>query len=478
MKIKHKVVTVFILSIFISVIVFSVTVYALLNKGYFSGLSPREMNQVLEEMTESLKKEKLFSKESANAKEAMESLECLKEFLSSEEVAHSGMEFEILMEDGTCIMGQEKRKISSIEELVEALSQNENYGVSQWVAAKKIEFNGQNGYLINCVDKTRFKTITYYFNGPKAKGVLGKIVLLGLFITIIISSLFTYLFMKGTMKRVTTIYEAIAQFELGNLQLRIADKRNDELGKVAERFNEMAEKIEGQVNEKAEYEEKRKQLISNISHDLRTPLSSVVGYSELLFKGGNSEAEVKKYAEIINRKALYMEKLLKQLLEFARLENGSFKLNMQEGDITELIREILIEYLPTIEKESIELNLNLPKQSIYLKYDQERMERVIRNLLDNALKYGMEAKRLDVTVYKKEKDVIIEVQDFGRGMNEETVKHIFDRFYRGEKGRGTKSGGMGLGLAISKEIIKQHHGTITASSQMNQGTKMKIVLTI
>ena len=173
-----------------------------------------------------------------------------------------------------------------------------------------------------------------------------------------------------------------------------------------------------------------------------------------------------------------MEKLLKQLLEFARLENGSFKLNMQEGDITELIREILIEYLPTIEKESIELNLNLPKQSIYLKYDQERMERVIRNLLDNALKYGMEAKRLDVTVYKKEKDVIIEVQDFGRGMNEETVKHIFDRFYRGEKGRGTKSGGMGLGLAISKEIIKQHHGTITASSQMNQGTKMKIVLTI
>lgn len=473
MKIKYKIIAVFILSILISVIVFLAITYGLLNEGYFSGLTSEDMNEAIEQVVEDIKMKSNLSQEE------------IEDILEKAHQEYPLMHFEILKDeemDRQIIKEVKNTAKISIQELIVALSNNGEYQSTQWVVARPIMINEEIVYLLNSVDRADFKTITYYFNGPRARGVLGNIVLLGLTLTCIISSLCTYLFLRNTMKRVKQIYDGMNEFKLGNLTVRIEDKQKDEINQVAISFNEMATQIEEQIRGREEYEEKKRKLLSNISHDLRTPLSSVIGYSELLLGKEEEQLahseEAKKYIEIINRKAIYMEKLLGELIELSKIESGDLKLQLHQGDIVECMREILIEYLPAIDREEIQLDLDLPEEPISIAFDQERMERVLRNLLDNALKYGMEGKRLNICMYKETEWAMIEIQDFGVGMDEKTQQHIFERFYRGEKARGTKSGGMGLGLAISQEIIKQHGGDITIISKPQQGTKIVIKLLI
>jgi len=465
MKIKYKMIGLFILSIFISVIIFSLATYGILNKGYLSGLTPQAMKGALEEVAQSLDK-------TANRVEENE----IKKLLEEGQKKYKNIRFVILMESDRAISVGQDIDIESVEELITCLSQNGQYDTNRWVIASKIDLNQKEGYLIATANRNDFKTITYYFNGPKAEGVLGKIMLMGLIITLTISSLVTYFFIRNMMQRMKGIDKVVDAFELGRLKVRIEDESSDEIGKLANSFNNMADKIEQQVKMQEEYEEKRKQLISNISHDLRTPLSSVIGYSELLLDEAGENREKDRYIEIIHRKAVYMEKLLKQLLEFSRLENGSLKVQREEADLVECIREILIEYIPSFEEQNIELIVELDENPIMVWFDRDKIERVIRNLIDNALKYGMKERKLRISIYKEEGKVLIEVEDFGIGMDEETLSHVFERFYRGSKGRKAELGGMGLGLSIAQEIVAKHQGILEITSHINQGTKVSITL--
>lgn len=462
MKIKYKIIGLFVLSIIISVLVFSITFYYLLDKGYLAGVSPDKMLGANEQVAAQIDNKQLEKQEIIDA-------------IEKANRAYPNMRFSVLLDSDEVIEGCKHVGIASVGEMIEQLASNDQYDRNTWMVAKSIIISGEQGYLITAVDKKDFKTIIYYFNGPKARGVLGKMMLLGLCMTVVITSLVTYLFSRGLMVRMKKIDKGIDAFEIGSLSTRIEDQKKDELGKLAIRFNEMADKIESQVKEQAAYEEKRKQLISNISHDLRTPLSSVIGYSELLLEGDEQEDKTR-YLNIIHRKALYMEKLLDQLLEFSRLESGRMVVSLKQGDIVECVREILIEYIPTMDKENIELILELEEEPILVAFDQDKIERVIRNLIDNAFKYGMTKKKLRVAAYRKERQAIIEIEDFGEGMDAETLSHLFERFYRGDKGRSTKVGGMGLGLSIAQEIMKQHHGNIEITSVVKQGTKAMISL--
>ena len=463
MKIKYKIIGLFILSIIISVLVFSVTFYQLLDHGYLAGVTPDKMLITSEKVASSIEEEHDTAY-----------INILNEVNST----YAPMMFAILLEDHKVIEGEKAVGIESEAELIEHLSRNDQYDTDIWVAARPIQLQNKRGYLITAANKKDFKTITYYFNGPKASGVLGKMLLLGLMMTLCITSLVTYLFSRKLMVRMKKLDKAIDAFELDNLTTRIEVEKEDEIGKLAARFNEMADKIEGQIKLQAAYEEKRKQLISNISHDLRTPLSSVIGYAELLLDGGEEEKDNKRYLGIIHRKALYMEKLLNQLLDFSRLENGSIKVKKEQDDIVECVREILIEYIPAMDEQNIELELGLPDEPIIVAFDKDKLERVVRNLMDNAFKYGMDQKQLRVAAYRKEDEAIIEIKDYGEGMDEETLSHLFERFYRGDKGRRTKVGGMGLGLSIAEEIMERHGGKLEIESGVKKGTRAIIKLPI
>ena len=145
-------------------------------------------------------------------------------------------------------------------------------------------------------------------------------------------------------------------------------------------------------------------------------------------------------------------------------------------DITELVREILIEYYPEMEKNHYELVLEIPDEPIIGTWDKEKIGRVLRNLMDNALKYGMDGKRLRISVEKKEKQVHVEIQDFGKGIPQKEIPHVTEQFYRADHARNSKQGGMGLGLFIVQEIIKLHNGSFYIESKEQQGTKIRVGL--
>ena len=159
-----------------------------------------------------------------------------------------------------------------------------------------------------------------------------------------------------------------------------------------------------------------------------------------------------------------MEKLLTELLEYSRLEMGTMRLCREKTDLTELVREILIEYYPQIEKNGYELELKIPEYAICGEWDAQRIGRVIRNLIENALKYGMDGKKLTVSVKKEGELAVFGIRDYGRGVSKEELPYMTELFYRGDSARNSRAGGMGLGLYIAEEIIERHGGKFCIKS--------------
>ena len=165
-----------------------------------------------------------------------------------------------------------------------------------------------------------------------------------------------------------------------------------------------------------------------------------------------------------------MNQLLNELLEYSRLELGTLTLNKQPMDIVEILRQILIEYIPTMEKNQYTLSIDLPEQKIIGEWDEVRLRRVVHNIMDNALKYGMDGKRIKVQLKEGQHQVILKIKDYGKGIAAEDLKQIRRRFYRSDLARNSKIGGMGLGMYIADEIIRLHEGEFWIESKIGEGT--------
>lgn len=345
------------------------------------------------------------------------------------ENTYEDMDFAVLT-DGKWDTQADIPVLKNEAELLSAINDQHEICGEYIIAATAVIHNNRVEYLVCFVNRMNFEAMSYDFNMPRASGILGKHAVVGVLITLILIG--------------ATIYALQLEYE--------AKERN---------------------------EKRRKELISNLSHDLRTPLSSVLGYSEMLKNGiYDDETEQRRYIDIIYRKAAYMEKLLTELLEYSRLEMGTMRLQKQKMDITELVREILIEYYPEIEKNHYELDLEIPDYAIIGTWDREKIGRVIRNLIDNALKYGMDGNKLRIAIQKKEKQVYLEIQDYGKGIPQKEIPHVTEQFYRADHARNSKKGGMGLGLFIVQEIIRLHNGYFHIESKEQQGTRMCIRLPI
>ena len=339
------------------------------------------------------------------------------------------------------------------------------------VLAREIKRSGKTIGLLLITVKGQFYTAIELFTDPQKAGVILTILLIGLGFTIIFTSIFAVVFTRSISRRFNNLCSGIGSFELGNLNVRLTDHANDEIGRITATFNRMTEKIGQQFSREQAYQEQRRQLISDVSHDLRTPLTSIIGYTESLENGiYESPDEKLNFARIIHKKALYMEKLLDELLEFSRMESDGFQLQLAETNLAELAREILIEYLPFIKEQDINLQADIPDSPVSARVDPNRISRVLRNLIDNALKYGSQGKYLRVAVTSTQTTISIEVEDRGPGITETEQAKIFDRFYRIDKGRNSAAGGAGLGLAIAREIVRKHGGQIRVTSEKGKGT--------
>ena len=245
---------------------------------------------------------------------------------------------------------------------------------------------------------------------------------------------------------------------------------------VFRQLNQLATRLESSEIEREKTRNLREKWISNMSHDLKTPLSSIKGYSEILADAeyNLTPDEISKYLETIHEKSLYMEEMIEELRLNERLMHDAIALNKEKKNLTSFIREIVIDSLNHPEYSDRSIVFQTTEEEIEYAFDEELMWRCIENLIFNALIHNDEETEVIVRLKKLPDHILIEIEDNGRGMTEEELEQLFNRYYRGSNTDNYK--GTGLGMSIAKEVIEAHDGEIQVESEVDKGTKIRILL--
>ncbi|WP_017727675.1 sensor histidine kinase [Halalkalibacterium ligniniphilum] len=255
----------------------------------------------------------------------------------------------------------------------------------------------------------------------------------------------------------------------GDFHINISAKGNDEIGDLMKHISSMAKQLK-------EYSDTRQQFLSNVSHDIRTPLTYIKAYSALMKEKNVSVEEVKEQSAIIHSEAIRMERLVNDLFQLMKLEEGKLPMTITEVNLNELLNSIIQKLQLEATQKNIQLDLLVEKENIKSSIDPERMEQALMNLLTNALRYTPNGGRIHVIIEDSTSSTLIKIADTGEGIPSADLPYIWDRFYRVDKSRSSRHGGSGLGLAITKQIIEQHQGKITVKSQLHKGTTFTITL--
>jgi len=261
------------------------------------------------------------------------------------------------------------------------------------------------------------------------------------------------------------IQQALKKIATDNLTKQVKIKVNPDLQSIVDSFNLLISNMNRRAEEQKQSEESKDELISNVSHDIRTPLTSVIGYLGLIeSKNFNDLGQILKYTHIAYKKSLEMQNLVNSLFEYANVQHATSRLNMTKFDMAQMLDQLSADFELEANKRGMEIIVNSIPDKILMKGDTEKLGRVFNNLIMNALKYGKGATHIWLTAEKKDKEVVVTVANNGQPIPEDSLKHVFDRFYRVEDSRSKKTGGTGLGLAIAQSMIQLHGGTIAVTS--------------
>ena len=298
---------------------------------------------------------------------------------------------------------------------------------------------------------------------------------------VILFAVVFYLFQRDSLRYINQISDGISAIEKGDLESRIEVRGDDEFTVMAENINRMSEELKELLRSEREAEQTKNDLITNIAHDLKTPLTSVIGYLELLCDGKvelSREME-KKYLRIAYNKSRRLEQLIADLFSFTKLSYGKITMKVGYVDIVKLLSQLLEESYPVFAEAGLSYELRSNVDELEIAADGNLIARVFENLIGNAIKYGAEGKRVIVRITAEPQNDAVEVRviNFGYVIPEKDIPFIFDKFYRVDQARSTKTGGSGLGLAIAKEIVDMHGGSIGVTSDLS-GTVFTVRLKI
>ncbi|WP_409344445.1 sensor histidine kinase [Paenibacillus sp. MBLB4367] len=261
------------------------------------------------------------------------------------------------------------------------------------------------------------------------------------------------------------ITEAVQQIADGRFDRRVPVNSKDELGELAENINRMTMQLKTSLEEERRAERTKAELITNVSHDLRTPLTSLTGYLGLIEQDRyRDEVELRHYVQIAYEKSQRLTVLVNDLFEYTRASGGGIKLNRSAINLAEMLGQLTVQYRHPLQEAGLEALLHVPETKVIVPADGDKLVRVFENLLVNAIHYGNQGKTVDVHVRTEASAAIVEVVNYGEPIPESDIPHLFDRFYRVEKSRAEHTGGSGLGLAIAKTIVELHGGVITVQS--------------
>ncbi|EOP90471.1 sensor histidine kinase VanS1 [Bacillus cereus HuB4-4] len=291
------------------------------------------------------------------------------------------------------------------------------------------------------------------------------------FILFYISLCYVYEKRKYSKKYFERILNEIKYIGHSNFEHEIIIIPNTELGELAKEINNIVKQLKTSIEEERLLEQTKKDLITNVSHDLRTPLTSIVGYLSFIQQDKyRDEIELRYYIEIIYDKVLRLNNLINDLFEYTRFQNKGIHLERNSIDINEMLDQLMVQFRLEIKQVNMELRKPITSKKINVLADGDKLVRVFENLILNAIKYGSDGKYIDVVVLEENNLVVIDIINYGRAIPTTDLAYIFERFYRVEKSRSVQTGGSGLGLAIAKSIVELHDGTIEVYSDVEKTT--------
>ncbi|AQS09954.1 alkaline phosphatase synthesis sensor protein PhoR [Clostridium saccharobutylicum] len=278
--------------------------------------------------------------------------------------------------------------------------------------------------------------------------------LIGLYIYSIISSKFITTPLKAFVNN-------IKNFKKLNYDTRAKIKGLKELQEVQNEFNEMVIKLEKVKEENKRIDESKKRLLVDISHDLKTPITSIQGFSKLLLEESITPEERDNFLKIIYNKSVYSAVLIEDLFALSKLEDSEYNLSLIEVNFSEWLRRLIVEYYEEFQNKHFNLEINISEYSVIFKFDQKLMKRALSNIFNNALSHNENYTSLKIESYQKENTVTLKIGSNGTSIDKSISETIFDPFVKAEN---NTSNGSGLGLAITKKIIEKHGGTIKLTS--------------
>jgi signal transduction histidine kinase len=331
-----------------------------------------------------------------------------------------------------------------------------NYSISFY----PIKFNDGDGYVVINGQSSKEKIFEDYKITDTR--VVSSVVTLMSFLIIFL------LLTNRKMKYIEFILAGLLEIAKGNLDYEILKQGEDELALLADNINYMAKELKLQIENERKAEKIKSEIITNVSHDLRTPLTSIKGYLDIIkSKKYSDEKQLEQYIDIVHNKSEKLELLVNDLFEYTKLTNNTVIIEKQDIVLNELLDQLVEEFVPVCEENNVVVIKEFIKEKVIVNVDPNKTVRVFENLLGNAVRYSLKPSDIKISLRKDEQYTLVSIKNKCETINKEDLKRIFERFYRVEKSRSSDTGGSGLGLSIAKSMVELQGGTIEAECEEN-----------
>ncbi len=291
------------------------------------------------------------------------------------------------------------------------------------------------------------------------------------FVMAVASIVAAFIITRRNVAPLAKMSEVASDFSKGNFEARVPEKGNDEISELARSFNSMADSMQ-------RLEESRRLFLSNVSHDLRTPMTSIKGFIDSILSGAIPEEQVPHYLEVVSSEIRRLSRLVSSLMDITKIEAGEKHFVMKQFDICEMARQVIISFEQKLEEKKLDVIFDAEEDNMYVMGDRDAIYQVMYNLCDNAIKFSRERGLYEVELRNIDRGskVRFSIYNEGQGISKEDLPFVFERFYKSDRSRGIDKTGVGLGLYISQTIIEQHGGKIKVESEEGKWCRFEFAL--
>jgi len=306
-------------------------------------------------------------------------------------------------------------------------------------------------------------------------GIIVAVVLFYLILLVISTVIYSKITAINIINPLKKLCASARRLRDGDYSARVNLNLENEFGELQDAFNSMAHQIEQEISLRKQSEENRKRLVLDISHDLKNPLASIMGYSELCHDAQQlSKEDMNFYTKIILENSVKANNLITDLFELSKMESSEFMINKSSIDICEYLRVTMTTAISLFDKAGFTYNFSIPEEEIFAQIDKGKMDRVFQNLIQNAIQYNPKGTKVVVVLFEEKDEIVIIFKDNGIGMPAQIAKNIFQPFVRADSSRNSQTGGTGLGLAIVEKIVSAHGGNVSLKTEENCGCEFTI----